>query len=89
MEIVASGPTTWNDTVTCDKCESVYRGDQGDLQYEGFKTSGYWFDGSATTSHYFFLECPKCGSCHLYKGELEASIPLLVRQKTQAKARRN
>lgn len=59
-EVLERPSSDWSRECICSKCSTRTRYDQGDLRRDGFKVSGYFFDGSAKCKRRYFLTCPVC-----------------------------
>jgi len=49
--------------MTCGRCKTEILANEDDLQFEGFKTSGYHFAGTAVIEDKYFVECPTDHQC--------------------------
>lgn len=78
MKIISVPDSTWQKRLTCERCKTVYEADQDDLDYEQWKTSGYWFNDTAVTEMHYSVKCP---SCNVWEWIDDKEIPVLLRDK--------
>lgn len=77
MEIVSVPDQTWSDQLTCTRCGTVFNANQDDLDYDLWKTSGYWFNDTAVTESRFTVKCPSCPDNWIWVQDED--IPILLR----------
>ena len=80
MKAVTTPPeaTAFEAALECAKCHTTFTAEAKDLEYDGFKVSGYEFAGTAEYEYRFFVECPgKCGHLTTIAPE---QIGVLLRQ---------
>jgi hypothetical protein len=64
MKAVITPPeaTAFEATLQCGNCHTTFTAEVADLEYDGFKVSGYEFAGTAEYEYKFFVPCPSnCG----------------------------
>lgn len=59
-EVLERSSPEWSRECSCSKCDTRTRYSQDDLERDGFRVSGYFFDGSAKCESRYFLTCPVC-----------------------------
>ena len=60
MKILNVPDQSWSAVLECDRCHTKFEADESDLDYDVWKTSGFWFDQSAVTENRFSVKCPSC-----------------------------
>ncbi len=81
MKVIEEPDATWSALITCERCKTVYEADQDDLQVDNFKTSGYFFTGTAVLDTRFFVECPTDQALFLVPDD---DIPIILRDRVRA-----
>lgn len=64
VRVLREGPASQSIVVntTCTKCGSYLEyAKPDDVQRDGFKTSGFFFNDTAKVKQRDFIECPHCG----------------------------
>ena len=84
-KIVSVPDQSWSDELTCPRCATVFEADQDDLDYDMWKTSGYWFNQTAVTEPRFTVQCPSCPDTWVRIKDEE--IPVLLRDALVQKKR--
>lgn len=82
MEILDTPSREWSAELTCPRCSTKVRADQDDLEFEGFKVSGYHFAGTAVIEDRYFVECPTDKKCIWVD---EDTVPVILRDELHKK----
>jgi hypothetical protein len=48
-------------SATCTKCASIVEVELSDVEYDRYKTGGYWFNDTAVVEGRFTFDCAACG----------------------------
>ena len=87
MKILKTPDSSWSsEKLVCQRCSTVFEADEEDLDYDLWKTSGYWFNNSAVTEMRFCVKCPMCDDSWVRIDEND--IPILLRDKLIADRRK-
>lgn len=62
MRVLKQPETAWSWRFTCPTCRTEAEAEAADVEKDEFKTSGFFFDGSATIELCYYVYCPSCGS---------------------------
>jgi hypothetical protein len=88
MKVVkeAESPYDWAVGVACTTCGTRFEINVDDLEEDGFKTSGYFFNDTAICVNKIFTICPECQRYFFYAADtLPWAVVRHVRLAHQAK----